>query len=144
MIPIRDKNWTKNMELSYLEKVSSNIITRHKPFLNEIERKDLLKVLRVVQKISAGGENESCIKEAEEELEDYPSESSSDKRSDKKKVSFREGPHDVQHFIKDDNDVLDFEVEDFEVEQPDEAEEDENKIETNFTWNDEDDDEFVF
>ena len=137
-IPIRDEHFESNSELSHLEKIADALINRHSDFLKPVDRKQLLTVIRVVQKVRKGANVKVAVNETEEEFDDYKSSDSKSSNSNqvsnsktKKKVSFRE-THE-EKAISDDE---------FEIDLPDDSDQ---KIEiTNYTWNDEDDDEFVF
>lgn len=130
-MPIRHESFGNVMSLEDAGEVREDLVKRHQNYLREIDKKQLLKVLLVISRVADGKSIQESIKESDKLLNDDPS--SSSKLTEKKKsVSFREGSHDVRTISEDD---------DFEIELPEES--NENKIETNFSWDD-DDGEFAF
>lgn len=148
LIPIRDGDFIKDTSADHLEKVLCDLVHRHIP-LSFVDRIELKKCLKVLQLVITGYEINEAIRKVSSEFEEKAK-----KRI--KRVSFKEGPHEVQEIREDEVDGIN-EIVNCHLSLPDDDDEEEQvvnkgmeneeggnfQIETNFSWNDEDGD-FVF
>lgn len=98
LMPVRDERVAERSDVQELESLADQMIDRHPNHLPAVPRRILMQVLRVLQLMASGVSQSKAIREAEAEFKDYQK-----KDKSKKRVSFREGPHDERQFDKDDD-----------------------------------------
>ena len=141
-MPIREP-MTRDRRLQDVEGLADRLVGRQ-PILQSVPRKCLLQVLFVLHSVSAGASLGDAIREAEEQLRSKDEFIKKVNASDQKKrrVSFRDGPHDVRLIESDEasdapalevvspDATADEDVEDEEDDFHEESEADEEKEDT--------------